>query len=61
MPSKIGEKIALCDGDTGEIMATMVVGEKYTQSTNSWNAKAFTKLQMKNIPGVQKGVGAGSG
>ena len=50
---EIGEEIALCDSDTGEIMATMVVGEKYGIDKRLECQSVYKTTDDKH-PGVQK-------
>ena len=50
---EIGEEIALCDSDTGEIMATMVVGEKYGID-KQLECQSVYKTTDDKHPGVQK-------
>lgn len=50
---KIGEEVALCDGENGEILATMKVEEKYKIDKDFECSKIFRTTDRKH-PGVQK-------
>ncbi len=50
---EIGEEIALCDGETGEILATMKVDEKYTIN-KKLECTSVYKTDDEQHPGVQK-------
>ncbi len=49
----IGEEIALCDGESGEILATMSVGEKYTIDKDFECSNVYRTTDPAH-PGVQK-------
>ncbi len=49
----IGEEIALCDGETGEILATMKVSEKYSIDKDLECNSVYKTTDDKH-PGVQK-------
>lgn len=50
---KVGEEVALTDGETGEIMATMKVAEKYSIDKDFENKNVYRTTDPKH-PGVQK-------
>ena len=50
---EIGEEIALCDGESGEILATMKVEEKYTID-KQLECNSVYKTDDEKHPGVQK-------
>lgn len=50
---QIGEEIALCDGESGEILATMKVEEKYTID-KQLECNSVYKTDDEKHPGVQK-------
>ncbi|MCF6320405.1 MAG: sulfate adenylyltransferase [Rhizobiaceae bacterium] len=50
---EIGEEIALCDGESGEILATMKVSEKYSID-KVFECNSVYKTDDEKHPGVQK-------
>jgi len=50
---EIGEEIALCDGESGEILATMKVSEKYSID-KFFECNSVYKTDDEKHPGVQK-------
>ncbi len=55
---QIGETVALCDGESGDILATMEIGDKYAID-KSLECKQVYKTTDEAHPGVQKVMGQG--
>ena len=55
---KPGDEVALVDSDTGEIMATMKITEKY-QIDKNYECKAIFRTDDKEHPGVEKVMAQG--